>query len=1216
MKKEIIINATSTEIRVAITEDDRLAEIFLEVPDKERHVGSIYLGRVERVVQGMNAAFIDIGETQDAFLHFSDVGSALDEFKDLLDDKDDEDDDDEEIEKDPPSKPETRPAEGKERRNDRGRKDDHRRDGTEKSAEDRPAESREPSGRQGDDRRKQERNGRSDARPEGRENREGRAEGRDGRNGRGTEGRSEGRPEGRREGRGEGRSEGREERRDRDNRRDARPEGRDRDGRREDRPEGRRDDRREGNREERAGSREPQAEGSHRDEAPKETDSRREGRGRDDRRGNGRDRDRRDRAPETREEQEELASRLPVEPDTHDYDEEDDDLDLPEGLDEGTSDEEGGDGTDSADGDDAGGRRRRRKRGRRGGRGRNRKRNSEQGEGDERPEAGAGGPDIAGNNNEMPSLETPRTERNDRPRDGQRNDRRQEERAERRPDNREGRPAGDRDRDRDREGERNGERDRDRNRDRQQARPERSERPQEGRRDQRNEPERPQSEEGTAETPRTDKEQKNDRRDRHGRDRRRGNRWEGRREADAQETGERSEEPRAQAPEARREDRRDDRNERRPAERAEERQEPREARRDDRQESPREERSGRYSSDRRDGRREEPRREREEERPAGVPPAREPQARAEEPSPVSEPRQRYDRGENRRGPRQERERPAQPEAAPELPAPVATAPAATAPAAAPQENREEKPVKPARAPRASRAKKPAAEPTEAAAAVPAPAAEKTVKPARRTSRAAKPADTPPSGEAPAETPRPKRPSRAKRPRSGDDDAPVKGSTVDAKLPTFQTKRSGEVTIALEKGQDVIVQVTRESYASKGVRVTTKVSLPGRFLVLLPLDPAIGISRKVQNMKERRRLRRIAKSILPEGHGCIIRTVAQDKDEEVIKQDLMKLIENWREIEQKIKVREQPGLLYKDQSIANTVMRDLFTPDTNRVVIDNKALYKEIRDYVEWAAPQLVNKVELYSGQQPVFDKCGVEKELQRISERKIYIPSGGYIILDQTEAMMVIDVNSGRYAGKKDQELNSLRTNLESAREIARQIRLRDIGGLIVVDFIDLYDEKNRKKVYDELKKEMKKDRAKSVVLPMTQFGLVQMTRQRIRQQVVQTISEPCPICSGSGLVQSKSTVVRNIERWIQRFKEGSREFRLTLSANPSIIDYLTEGEMSRLTRMMLKYFVRIKVVPDDSLPVEEFHFHSLRSQSDITDKFADDNGSKKKARKTEDIAA
>jgi ribonuclease G len=422
--------------------------------------------------------------------------------------------------------------------------------------------------------------------------------------------------------------------------------------------------------------------------------------------------------------------------------------------------------------------------------------------------------------------------------------------------------------------------------------------------------------------------------------------------------------------------------------------------------------------------------------------------------------------------------------------------------------------------------------------------------------------------------------------------------MDAKLPTFQTKRSGEVTIGLEKGQDVIVQVTRESYASKGVRVSTKIGLPGRFLVLLPLDGSVGISRKVQKMKERRRLRRIAKGILPEGYGCIIRTVAQDKDEEVIRQDLLKLIDTWRTIEQKLKQVEGPSLLYKDQSVANTVMRDLFTPDISRVVIDNKVIHREIRDYVEWAAPGLAEKVELYTGSKPIFDEFGVEKELEKMFQRKIYIPSGGYIIMEQTEAMMVIDVNSGRYAGNKEQELNALRTNLESAREIARQIRLRDIGGLIIVDFIDLYDEKNRKKVYDELKKDMKRDRAKSVVLPMTQFGLVQMTRQRIRQQILQTISEPCPTCSGSGFVQSKSTVMRRIERWLKNFKEGSREFRLTLSAHPTIIDYLTEGHVSRLTKLMLKYFVRIKIVPDESLGVDAFHFYSIRQQSDITDKY------------------
>jgi ribonuclease G len=483
-----------------------------------------------------------------------------------------------------------------------------------------------------------------------------------------------------------------------------------------------------------------------------------------------------------------------------------------------------------------------------------------------------------------------------------------------------------------------------------------------------------------------------------------------------------------------------------------------------------------------------------------------------------------------------------------------------------------------------------------------PARAATASKKKATKGSAAPAPDPEAEPAAPKAPRRTPTKRAAKPKKGDGgpEGDSTGSgTMDAKLPTFQTKRSGEVTIALERGQDVIVQVTRESYSSKGVRVSTKVSLPGRFLVLLPLDPSIGVSRKVQQMKERRRLRRIATSILPEGHGCIIRTNAQNKDGDVIRQDLVNLIEIWRSIEEKLRVADKPQLLYRDQSVANTVMRDLFTPDISRVVIDNRALYRQIKDYVEWAAPALADKVELHTGVRSLFDETGIEKEIDKIYQRRVWLPSGGYLILDQTEAMMVIDVNSGRYADSKEQELNSLRTNMEAAREIARQLRLRDIGGLIVVDFIDLYSEGNRKKVYDEIKREMRRDRAKAVVLPMTQFGLVQMTRQRIRAQVLHTMTEPCPVCTGSGLVMSKSTVARRIERWLQRFKDNSKEFRLMLRANPTILDYLTEGEaVSRLTRMMLKYFVRIKVVPDDSLPIEEFHFFSQRHQIDVTDKF------------------
>lgn len=952
MKKEIIINATSSEIRVAITEDDRLAEIFLEVPDKERHVGSIYLGRVERVVQGMNAAFIDIGEPQDAFLHFSDVGSALDEFKDLLDDKDEEDDDEED---EPPTKKDDA---GNSRGDGRGKKD---------------AESKETA---------------------------------------------------------------------------AAGNGRSRDGRtkKDDR---RKQDRRSSEREKSAPDEQPATTAPEETTAPprnrEERDRGHDGRRRDDRRRDDRRRnDRRPRAeaqaePERKQQEpagdDEPEHRLPVAETAGHRTEH---IIAEQEPETGTAEET----EDVAD--ELGERKRRRKRGRRGGRGRNRRRTEE--------EAAAEGSQTGeGTEQEMtedePSEQKPAGTAQEREPRRPASNRRGDEEA--------GEPA------------------------------------------------------ATDETSEPSRIKRDDRRGQ--RDRRRSGKRDGRRHDDTAQVSE----PHEEMPE----------------------------------------------------------------KPATGEPAQEPAAMS---------------GDRRSSVGEKAE-----------------------PAAESDENTADtKTTRAKRAPRKSGARRsrPASATTSGApeAAEAAGAAEPAASRDAADTKS-KAAGKEPEAMKEGATKR-GRGSRGGRRRRDDDDTPVKGSSVDAKLPTFQTKRSGEVTIALEKGQDVIVQVTRESYASKGVRVTTKVSLPGRFLVLLPLDPAIGISRKVQNMKERRRLRRIAKSILPEGHGCIIRTVAQDKDEDVIRQDLTKLIETWRDIEQKIKQTDKPGLLYKDQSIANTVMRDLFTPDTNRVVIDNKTLYKEIRDYVEWAAPALVKKVELYTGSRPIFDHFGTEKELQKVAERKVYIPSGGYIILDQTEAMMVIDVNSGRYAGKKDQELNSLRTNLESAREIARQIRLRDIGGLIVVDFIDLYDEKNRKKVYDEMKKEMKKDRAKSVVLPMTQFGLVQMTRQRIRQQVVQTISEPCPVCSGSGLVQSRSTVVRNIERWLQRFRESSREFRLILTANPIIIDYLTEGEEGRLTKMMLKYFVRIKIIPDDSLSMDEFQFSSIRTGTDITARFLQEasNGSRKREKEKE----
>ena len=403
-------------------------------------------------------------------------------------------------------------------------------------------------------------------------------------------------------------------------------------------------------------------------------------------------------------------------------------------------------------------------------------------------------------------------------------------------------------------------------------------------------------------------------------------------------------------------------------------------------------------------------------------------------------------------------------------------------------------------------------------------------------------------------------------------------------------------IQLTKGQEIIVQITKEPVGKKGVRVTSEVSLAGRFLVLLPFDGKIGISKKISSFKEKRRLRKIVQTILPEGFGVIIRTVAEGKDDSSLTTDLKDLIDTWREVEKTVKSEKAPCLLYKDMSTTSSVIRDLFSNDVTRVVIDSKKLHKEIRAYIKYTSAQLLDKIELHKDRRPIFDVYGIEKEIETTLSRKVWLKSGGYLIIDQTEAMVVIDVNSGRYAAKKEQEQNSLRTDMEAAREVCRQLRLRDMGGIIVCDFIDLDDERNKRKVYEELKKEFRRDRAKVTVLPMTEFGLVQITRQRIRQAIVHSFTEQCPACGGTGLVQSKTTSLNQIERWIKRFKAESGERRVTLKANSGVADALRVGTFSRIRKIMWKNWVWITVEVDTAVPFGEFRFISPKQGKDITE--------------------
>ncbi|MBN2031548.1 Rne/Rng family ribonuclease [bacterium] len=390
-------------------------------------------------------------------------------------------------------------------------------------------------------------------------------------------------------------------------------------------------------------------------------------------------------------------------------------------------------------------------------------------------------------------------------------------------------------------------------------------------------------------------------------------------------------------------------------------------------------------------------------------------------------------------------------------------------------------------------------------------------------------------------------------------------------------------IILRSGQEILVQVIKEPIGEKGTRLTSLVSLPGRFLVLVPHDHNVGVSRKIGNIRERNRLRRLARSIRPEGFGLIVRTMAVGKDIQTLRSDLDGLLKVWKQIEERVKKYPAPKLIHKDMEMASSIIRDLFSPDIDHLMVDNRKLHRKIKGYLRDVSPSLLSRLELYKEKIPIFDKYKIEDEIQKSLSRKIWLKGGGYIIFDQTEAMMVVDVNSGRSIGEKDHELHALKTDLEAACAIAHQLRLRDIGGIIVIDFIDLTTDKNRKKVVSTLKKELKKDRAAFDILPMSDFGLVEMTRERVRPSLLYRYSEPCPSCSGLGRIPAKNTIITKIERKIQLMKSRSGKRRFVLRVHPDMAAYLSDGIKSRIHRLMLKHFVKIEMISDRNMQNQDF---------------------------------
>lgn len=410
------------------------------------------------------------------------------------------------------------------------------------------------------------------------------------------------------------------------------------------------------------------------------------------------------------------------------------------------------------------------------------------------------------------------------------------------------------------------------------------------------------------------------------------------------------------------------------------------------------------------------------------------------------------------------------------------------------------------------------------------------------------------------------------------------------------RRESDFDIAkkLKKGQDILVQIIKEPINTKGCRVTTEISLPGRFMVLIPGKRNIGISRKISDNKERRRLKELARQIIPEHFGVIIRTVAESKQERELRKDLNKLMTTWRKVEQEIKSSEAPALVYKDMAMASSIIRDLFTSDVNDVVVDSRKLMREIVSYVKYVAPHLSHKVSYHKSKISIFDHYEIEQEIEKLSHSKVWLKNGGSLVIEPTEALVSIDVNSGKFIGRKDHDSNSLKINLEAAREIARQARLRDFGGLIIIDFIDMLSNENKNKVFMELRKEFTKDRSITKIEKISRFGLVEMTRQRVRPSVVLTINDTCPTCNGTGLVPTLNTTIASIERWLQRYRVHRGDRRITLRVTPEAFNYLNKGRYSRRMKLMWKFWMKIRLVRNEKLALGKFEVYDWLNKTTL----------------------
>jgi ribonuclease G len=398
-------------------------------------------------------------------------------------------------------------------------------------------------------------------------------------------------------------------------------------------------------------------------------------------------------------------------------------------------------------------------------------------------------------------------------------------------------------------------------------------------------------------------------------------------------------------------------------------------------------------------------------------------------------------------------------------------------------------------------------------------------------------------------------------------------------------KTGKINEVLNGKPNILVQILKEPIANKGPRLSCEISLPGRFVVLTPFNDIVAVSRKIHSSEERKRLQRIVESIKPKNFGVIVRTAAEGKNTAELHEDLSELTEMWKSIQQNLKGATPPSKILSEQTKTASILRDLLNEDFNKIVTNDKNIFAESKSYIQRVAPEKADIVSFHPNGTPIFDQFGITKQVKASFGKTVNLPSGAYLIIEHTEALHVIDVNSGYKSVSNNQEQNALETNLEAAEEIARQLRLRDIGGIIVVDFIDMKLPENKKKLVEKMEEFMRPDRAKHAVLPISKFGLMQITRQRMKPEMNINTQEVCPTCNGTGKIASTLILEDEIEKNLN-YLITHKHRNLTLIVHPIVYAYLTKGWMwSKASKWKRKFKEKITVRTDTSYHLTEFRF-------------------------------